>query len=46
MIALGYPSAFEERVSDRTLQASEGIVSAPRSKTSLGNASPSLPEVR
>ena len=45
VIALGYPAAFEERVSDRTLQASEGIVSAPTGKTRLGNASPSLPEV-
>ena len=26
VIALGYPAAFEERGSDRTLQASEGIV--------------------
>jgi serine protease Do len=45
VIALGYPSAFEERINDRTLQASEGIVSAPTGKTSLGLASPSLPEV-
>ncbi|MBE2319394.1 trypsin-like peptidase domain-containing protein [Solirubrobacter sp. CPCC 204708] len=45
VIALGYPSAFEERVSDRTLQASEGIVSAPTGKSTLGKASPSLPEV-
>lgn len=45
VIALGYPSAFEERLSDRTLQASEGIVSAPTGKTTLGVASPSLPEV-
>lgn len=45
VIALGYPSAFEERLSDRTLQASEGIVSAPSGKTTLGKASPALPEV-
>jgi serine protease Do len=45
VIALGYPSAFEERLNDRTLQASEGIVSAPTGKTSLGASSPSLPEV-
>lgn len=45
VIALGYPSAFEERINDRALQASEGIVSAPTGKTSLGLASPSLPEV-
>ncbi|MDA0182216.1 trypsin-like peptidase domain-containing protein [Solirubrobacter phytolaccae] len=45
VVALGYPSAFEERLSGRTLQASEGIVSAPTGKTSLGAASPALPEV-
>ena len=43
--ALGYPSAFEDRLSDRKLQASEGIISAPSGKTSLGKASPALPDV-
>ena len=42
VIALGYPGAFEEDISQRQLQATEGSVSSGTSSFSLGGALPDL----
>jgi S1-C subfamily serine protease len=42
VVALGYPGAFEEDVSQRRLQATEGAVSSGQSSFSLGGALPDL----
>jgi S1-C subfamily serine protease len=45
VVALGFPGAFEEDITQRRLQSNEGTISSKPGPATLGNSLPSLPVV-